>query len=169
MQGYPLPVYTVVDIDEGRLGSVYPLVRIAMPEISPAQWATYARELARRGWVLGLSGPDESLFGFLTCRVERTLRHGPVLHVDNFIVFELGRMGLGRRLLLEAAEARARKEGCAVSELRLSARGHGGDERGLAQSWSKLDYWAGDVLLMKPVELALAARAGKCPAVAIGA
>ena len=108
---------TVVDIHEGRAGSLYPLVHGAMPAVSAGQWLDYAMAAIRRGGILGLCGPDDLMFGFAVYEVRPTLTGGPLLHVGDFLVFELSRLGAGRRMLLAALEELAHLTGCAAMEL----------------------------------------------------
>jgi hypothetical protein len=144
-----MPLYSVVDIGENALDSVYPLVRTMAPEVSLEQWLDYARMAQRRGGLLGLFGPDGALFGFLAWRKETTLRRGTVLHVDKFVTFELSRAGDGRRALCEAAEALARREKCSAIDLRLGSRGYAGDAADKADGWTSLGHSLGGVIFTK--------------------
>ena len=155
-----MPLYSVVDIGENALESVYPLVRSMAPEVSLEQWMDYARMTRRRGGLLGLFGPDGALFGFLAWRKETTLRRGPVLHIDKFVTFELSRAGDGRRALCEAAEALARREDCTAIDLRLGSRGFADARAGKAEGWTSLGHSLGSVIFTKQLQVppALATR-----------
>ena len=157
-----MPLYSVVDIGENALESVYPLVRMMAPEVSLEQWLDYARMTQSRGGLLGLFGPDGSLFGFLAWRKETTLRRGTVLHVDKFATFELSRAGDGRRALCDAAEALARRENCTAVDLRLAGRGYADMATSKADGWTSLGHNLGSVIFTKP--LAPAAGQGRPPA-----
>lgn len=153
MPEYTVAGYTVVDMSADRLGSLYPLVRAAFPGTSFERWLACGREMIGRGGVLALCGSDNSPFGFLSFEVRPTLKHGRTLRVDDFVVFELGRRGDGRRALLDAVEARARMEGCSILELRSGGRGRGGDRSGKeASTWIDLGFSLEGVLVTKPIE-----------------
>lgn len=149
MQEYTVPGYTVVDMSEDGFESLYPLVRTALPDVSLSQWFGYARPIKKRGGILALVGSNETLFGFLTYRLEMTLKHGPVLRLNNFVTFELSRAGAGRRALYDAAEELARKLKCAAVELRVSGRGYNDDAWASAQTWAGLGFQLESVVLSK--------------------
>lgn len=146
-----MPLYSVVDIGENALESLYPLVRMTAPEVSLEQWLDYARTARSRGGLFGLFGPDGSLFGFLAWRKESTLRRGTVLHVDKFVTFELSRAGDGRRALYEAAEALAIRENCTAIDLRLAGRGYADLATSKADGWKSLGHKLGSVIFTKPL------------------
>ena len=153
-----MPLYSVVDIGENALESVYPLVRVMAPEVSLEQWLDYARAAQNRGGLLGLFGPDGSLFGFLAWRKETTLRRGRVLHVDKFVTFELSRAGDGRRALCQAAEELARRENCTAIDLRLGGRGYADLATSKADGWTRLGHNLGSVIFTKPLTPAAVKR-----------
>lgn len=144
-----MPQFTVVELDAGDTNLVYPLVRTVAPEISPEQWSAYARALGDRGGLLGLIGGDGEPIGFLSYRKEATLRLGPVLHIDNFVTFELNRAAPGRQALSEAAEALALRLGCAAMELRLASRGYTDDSSAKARGWVSLGHSLDAVVFTK--------------------
>ena len=135
-----MPIFSVVDMDENAFSAAYPLVRTATPEVSVEQWLDYARKVRMRGGLLGLMGPQSTLFGLLTHRGEESLRHGRIFVVDNFLTFELNRAAPGRQALCEAAEALARKQGCNAIELRLDSRGFAINASAKARIWLNLGH-----------------------------
>ena len=135
-----MPIFSVVDMDENSFSAAYPLVRTAIPDVSVEQWLDYARKIRMRGGLLGLMGPQSTLFGLLTYRAEESLRHGKIFVVDNFLTFELNRAAPGRQALCDAAEALARKQGCNAIELRLDSRGYAIDASAKARSWLNLGH-----------------------------
>ena len=152
-----MPIFSVVDIDENAFAAAYPLVRTFAPGVSAEQWSDYARKLGSEGGVLGLAGADGALFGFLSYRKGDTLRHGSVLHIDNFVTFELNHAAPGRRALCEAAETLARKQGCAAIELRLDSRGFADGGTARAQGWLNLGHRLDAVVFTKMLEVAIEA------------
>lgn len=143
--------YTVVDIGEEDLTTLYPLVWVTSPGVSLGQWLDYARAISERGGILGLFGPDGTPFGFLAYRQETTLRHGPVLRIDTIATLELTGAGAGRHALHEAAEAIARERACASLELRLQSRGYMDDQSAKARTWTILGYRADGAVFVKSV------------------
>ena len=135
-----MPIFSVVDMDENAFSAAYPLVRTAIPDVSVEQWLDYARKVRMRGGLLGLMGPQSTLFGLLTYRAEESLRHGKIFVVDNFLTFELNRAAPGRQALCDAAEALARMQGCNAIELRLDSRGYAIDASAKARSWLNLGH-----------------------------
>lgn len=146
---WTMPQFTVVELDAGKADLVYPLVRTVAPEISPKQWSAYARTLGRKGGLLGLIGADGAPIGFLSYRREMALRHGPVLHIDNFVTFEFNSAAPGRQALSEAAEALAHRLGCAAMELRLGSRGYTDDSSVKARGWASLGHSLDAVVFTK--------------------
>ena len=144
-----MPIFSVVDMDENAFSAAYPLVRTATPEVSVEQWLDYARKVRMRGGLLGLMGPQSTLFGLLTYRGEESLRHGRIFVVDNFLTFELNRAAPGRQALSDAAEALARKQGCNAIELRLDSRGFAIDRSAKARSWLDLGHTFQGVVFTK--------------------
>ena len=135
-----MPIFSVVDIDEKLFDAAYPLVRAVAPEVSAEHWLVYARKVRMRGGLLGLIGAENALFGLLTYRNVESLRRGRIFYVDNFVTFELNRAAPGRKALCEAAEALARKQGCAAVEIRLDSRGYGDGGTAKSQGWLRLGH-----------------------------
>ena len=150
-----MPIFPVVDIDEKLFDAAYPLVRTAAPGVSAEQWSAYARKARLRGGLLGLIGAGNALFGLLTYRNEENLRHGRIFHIDNFVTFELNRAAPGRRALCEAAEALARKQGCAAIEIRLDRRGCADGGTAKAEGWLTLGHSLEAVVFTKSLEVAI--------------
>jgi hypothetical protein len=156
--------YTVVDIGEEDLSTLYPLVWVTSPSVSLDQWIDYARATNERGGILGLLGPDGMPFGFLAYREEATLRHGRVLYIDNFATLELAGVGAGRRALHEAAEDIARERGCASLELRAPSRGYMDDQSSRGRTWAALGYRGDSVVFVKSLAPTSGSRAGEIQA-----
>ena len=147
-----MPIFSVVDIDEKLFDAAYPLVRTAAPGVSAEQWSAYARKVRMRGGLLGLIGAGNALFGLLTYRNEENLRHGRIFHIDDFVTFELNRAAPGRRALCEAAEALARKQGCAAIEIRLDRRGFAEGGTAKAEGWLTLGHRLEAVVFTKSLK-----------------
>ena len=152
-----MPIFSVVDIDEKLMDAAYPLIRTVAPGVSAERWSIYARQIRTRGGLLGLTGAENALFGLLTYRNEENLRHGRILHVDNFVTFELNRAAPGRKVLCEAAEALARKRGCAAIEFRLDSRGYAEGGTVKSQGWLNLGHSLDAVVLTKSLGFAIEA------------
>ena len=135
-----MPIFSVIDIGENAFSAAYPLVRTAAPGVSAEQWRDYVGKVRTRGGLLGLMGPQSTLFGLLTYRNEESLRHGRIFVVDNFLTFEFSRAAPGRQALCDAAEALARKQGCTAIELRLDSRDYAIDASAKARSWLNLGH-----------------------------
>ncbi len=151
-----MPIFSVVDMDENSFAAAYPLVRTAAPDVSAEQWQEYTAKVRMRGGLLGLMGPQGTLFGLLTYRHEASLRHGRILVVDNFLTFELNRAAPGRQALCDSAEALARKQGCAAIEYRLESRGFAIDRSAKARGWLDLGHTLDAVVFAKLLEVAIA-------------
>ena len=147
-----MPIFTVVDIDEKLFDAAYPLVRAVAPEVSAEQWLVYARKLACVGGLLGLTGADGALFGFLSYRKGNVLRHDGVLQVENFVTFELNHAAPGRLALCAAAEALARKMGCSAIEVRQDSRGYADTGTAKSQGWLNLGHSLEAVVFTKLLE-----------------
>ena len=152
-----MPIFSVVDMDENALSAAYPLIRTATPYVSAEQRLDYARKVRIRGGLLGLMGPQSTLFGLLTYRCEESLCHGRIFVVDNFLTFELNRAAPGRQALCGAAEALARKQGCNAIELRLDSRGFAIDRSAKARSWLDLGHSLESVVFTKILDSGSAA------------
>ena len=148
-----MPIFTVVDIDEKLFEAAYPLVRTVAPGVSAQQWSVYAHKVRMRGGLLGLIGAEITLIGLLTYRNDENLHHGRIFHIDNFVTFELNRAAPGRRTLCDAAEALARKQGCAAIEIRLGSRGFADGGTAKAEGWLNLGHHLEAVLFTKSLEV----------------
>lgn len=146
-----MPQFYVVDMAEDQLDAAYPLVRAIAPDVSLDQWFDYAREVRRKGGLLGVTVDGGALFGLLTYRKEKSLRRGCVLYIDNYVTFELNRAAPGRRALCEAAEALALKMGCSALEYRVGSRGYADGESAKAQGWVSLGHSLESVVFTKPL------------------
>ena len=142
-------------MDEKLFDAGYSLVRTVAPGVSAAQWSDYARKARMRGGLLGLIGAEDALFGLLTYRNEESLRHGRSFVIDNFLTFEFNRAAPGRQALCDAAEALARKQGCAAIEFRLDSRGFAIDRSSKARSWLDLGHSLEAVVFTKQLELVI--------------
>ena len=156
-----MPIFSVVDIDEKAFAAAYPLVRTAAPDVSAEQWSAYAHKVRMRGGLLGLMGPQSTLFGLLTYRNEVSLCHGRIFVVDNFLTFELNRAAPGRRALYDAAEALARMQGCKAIELRLDSRGYAIDASAKARGWLNLGHSLEAVVFTKILDAVSATDGGE--------
>ncbi|MEO5578676.1 MAG: hypothetical protein ABIR25_06465 [Sphingomicrobium sp.] len=156
-----MPIFSVVDIDENAFAAAYPLVRTAAPDVSAEQWSAYAHKVRIRGGLLGLMGPQSTLFGLLSYRNEESLHHGRIFVVDNFLTFELNRAAPGRQALRDAAEALAREQGCKAIELRLDSRGFAIDRSARARSWLNLDHTLQAVVFAKILDAGCEAKVGR--------
>lgn len=144
--------YTVVDLAEDQIDSVYPLVRASDAAIRPEQWRTYFDALRPNGGVLVLTASEGSPFGFIAYRKLERLPQGPVLEVDLFVTFELCRLGEGRRALSQAVEAIARKQKCTAVEIRLCGKGYSGTAAtAKPHRLTGLGYEPQGLLLRKPL------------------
>ena len=146
-----MPQFTVVDIAEDRFEAAYPLVRTIAPEVPFDQWLDYARDVRRKGGMLGVTVDGEALFGLLIYRKEKSLRRGCVLHIEYCVTFELIRAAPGRRALCKAAEALGLKMGCAALEYRLGSRGYADGESAKTQGWVSLGHSLESVVFTKPL------------------
>ena len=144
-----MAILTVVDIDEKLFDAAYPLIRTIAPEVSAEEWSDYAGKVRLCGGLLGLLGPDGTLFGIMTYRVEESLRRGQCLLIGDFVTFELNRAAPGRRALCSAAEALAREKGCTAIELRLDSRGYVDHSTVKAQGWASLGHSLDTVVFVK--------------------
>ena len=156
-----MPIFSVVDMDENAVSAVYPLIRTATPNVSAEQWLDYARKVRMRGGLLGLMGPQSTLFGLLTYRSEASLDHGRIFVIDNFLTFELNRAAPGRQALCAAAEALARKLGCKAIEIRLDSRGFAIDRSAKARSWLDLGHRLEAVVFVKLLDAGRVADVGE--------
>jgi len=155
-----MPLFSVVEMADDQFDSAFALVRMLTPELSLEQWLAYVETLRRRGGLLGLAAVDGSLFGFLTWRKERQLHRGCVLCIDNFVTFELDAAAPGRRALCEAAEALARRKGCAAIEYRQGSRGYVDSRSAKTKGWVSLGHELDSVVFIKPLVVHGAAMHG---------
>ena len=139
-------------MDDKLLDAAYPLVRSLAPGVSVDDWLTYARKARMRGGLLGLIGPEGTLFGMLAYRHEEHLQRGRILHVDSFITFELSRAAPGRKALCEAAEALARKHGCTAIEIRLDRGKFAEGVTARTQGWLGLGHSLESVVFVKSLD-----------------
>ena len=107
-----------------------------------------------RGGLLGLMGPQGTLFGLLTYRQEESLRNGAIVVVDTLLTFELNRAAPGRQALCDAVEALARTQGCNAIELRLDSRGYAIDSSAKARAWLNLGHSLEGVVFIKMLKVA---------------
>ena len=140
--------YTVVDLPEDRLDSVYPLVRTFNAAIRPEQWRAYFDALRPNGGVLILTAEDTP-FGFMAYRKLERLPQGLILEIDLVVTFELCRIGEGRRALSEAVEALARNQGCTALEVRLCGQGYADATAAKPCSFASLGYKLNGSILRK--------------------
>ena len=146
-----MPIFSVVDIDEKLFDAAYSLVRTAMPDVSPGQWAEFARTARNSGGLIGLTGPEGALFGFLSYRLVESLRRGRVFHVDHFVTFELSHSGPGRRALCQAVDHRAKLLGCEAVEVRLDGGGFS-FRSAKTRCWQDLGHGFHGVVFAKQLE-----------------
>ena len=147
-----MPHFTVAPLDQAQLAAAYALALSVVPDLSPEHWREFARVKQEQGGLLGLFAGGGELFGFLSYRIEESLRLGRVMRIDNFVTVELNRRAPGRRALCRAAEALAREKGCAAMELRLSSRGYVDEGSDRAQNWISLGHQLESVLFTKVLE-----------------
>ena len=146
-----MPQFTVAELRPDQLDDAYPLIRAVAPNATPAEWRAYIEDMtARGGTVLALTSGNETLHGLLTVHRQRSLRHGEILFVNNFVTFELSRSAPGRRALCAAVEDMARRTGAGAIHLLVANRGQA-EVTPVSRAWAELGYGLEGALLCKPV------------------
>lgn len=105
--------FSVAPMNQSETDQAYALVRTFAPEISRELWNAYAISQFFRGGFLLLWGPERTVFGFASYRIEQCARAGRVMLVENFVTVELRASGPGRELLAAAIARLAAETGCA--------------------------------------------------------
>lgn len=117
--------FTVKPLPAGRIDAVFPLVRAAMPGLTLAQWRQFAADAATptesaiAPGVLIVENERGYIQGFCTFRLQRDLRHGTVVAVDDLVVLDLVNGEAAAVALVHALEERARQLGCGAVQLHL--------------------------------------------------
>ena len=101
-----------------QIVQAYPLVSLFDPELTLAQWTSYASQLltekngGRTHRILTVQTPDSYIYGLSAYWLRPDLWSGSVLEIDNFAAIAMARGRTIARLLLKALENIARESGC---------------------------------------------------------
>lgn len=117
--------FVVQDLADAAVPQALPLLRATWPTIDLAAWESFAVSFRRGGpdpaaAITGLFDEAGGLCGLFASRTEPGLCHGPILGVPLFTVMDIGNSLGPVRALLDAAEAMAKKQGCAAVQIRLA-------------------------------------------------
>ncbi|HLY55308.1 MAG TPA: hypothetical protein VKS60_07105 [Stellaceae bacterium] len=92
----------------------YPLIRSALPDLSPARWIAYARRAQRSSTngIMVVRGARPFPVGLFCYRVERDLAQGRVLMAHHFVALELREASPITAALVKGLDRLARDLGC---------------------------------------------------------
>ncbi|HET9429380.1 MAG TPA: hypothetical protein VFO69_13575 [Allosphingosinicella sp.] len=154
--------FTVIHLPEDRLDEALPLVRMAAPAASAAQWRLFVGWLGRNdGGVLAAFAGDGRPHGVAAFRMEQSLSLGLALHVEPMVTFELSPSAPARAALCQALELLATARGCDNLVIATASRGYANPHGQKAAAWAGLGLNITSVALSKrlapePAELPIA-------------
>ena len=141
---------SVKHLQEGQLDAVYPLVRIAAPQLEADDWRHFARRLmAGEGGVLTVSAGDDRPYGVAVYRIDYSLRHGRTLQVELIVTFELNRQSPARAALCEMLELIALAKDCETLMLAADSKGYAASHSPKADLWAALGLDVDSVVFTK--------------------
>ena len=112
------PDFITEELTRQQIGSVYPLIREAVPTIDLPSWLRFAQQLtaSRRGGQCGIivvrRGGREFPSGLFCYRVEGDLQLGKVLIAEYFVAIDLLDSGAVLAALVEGLDALAKRLEC---------------------------------------------------------
>lgn len=118
--------FTVEELQPGAVPQALPLVRATWPEIDLAAWQDFTDAFHREpvapapAAITGLFDASGVLCGLFASRIEHHLWEGRILGIPLFTVVDIGNSPQPVRALLDAAEAKAKENGCAGMQIRLA-------------------------------------------------
>lgn len=119
--------FSVTPVAAQDVGSAHASVRAVAPEIPPDLWTAFVAN-RREGELLALKGPDGSIYGIASYRIEACARLGCVMLIDNFWTVELSRSAPGRALLTATLRRIASDQGCAEVRQTIGCGGRPADD-----------------------------------------
>jgi GNAT superfamily N-acetyltransferase len=122
------------DLADTAVPQALPLLRATWPTIDLAAWENFAGSFRCGGRepaaaITGLFDAAGGLCGLFASRTEPGLCDGRILAVPLFTVMDIGNSLDPVRALLDAAEAKAKKQGCATVQIRLASEQSGLSKR----------------------------------------
>ena len=142
--------FSVKHLQEDQFDLVYPLVRIAAPQLEVDDWRHFARRLmAGDGGILTVSAGDERPYGVAVYRVDYSLRHGRTLQVELIVTFELKRQAPARAALCEMLELIALAKDCETLMLITASKGYAASNSPKADLWATLGLDVDSVVFTK--------------------
>jgi hypothetical protein len=106
-----------------QIDQAYPLVQLALGDVSIADWRTLATKLLGSGdasGIISLQTPTGHLLGLFCFSVRHDLQLGRTLDVVNFVALPPIRADIAADLLFEEMERLGRRLGCATIGLEPS-------------------------------------------------
>ena len=114
--------FKVEQLNVGRLGDAYPLIRSAT-RVTRQRWESFGRGLiGRSGGILAATGPDGCIHGVATFRPAIDLRHGTSLDVEVMVSFELCGADRVREQLVTVLAEIAATYRCDIVNFRMPAK-----------------------------------------------
>lgn len=145
--------FSVVHLHDDRLDEAFPLVRMAAPEATPAQWRRFVGWLRDNdGGVLAAFADDPRPHGIAAFRSEQSLSQSRTLLVDPMVTFELNPSAPARAALCEALELIALAKGCEKLVIATPSRGYTDPAGPKAAAWADLGLAVTKVLLAKRLD-----------------
>jgi hypothetical protein len=110
-----------------RAAQAFPLIQIALPEVTPAVWRAFATAqmvggAARDGGILAVTDGRNYITGLCSYRVIPDLVHGRLLDARHFLAFDLLDRSLVAETLAVGIESLARERGCGAVPTQLPHR-----------------------------------------------
>ena len=141
---------SVKHLQEDQFDAVYPLVRIAAPQLEADDWRHFARRLmAGEGGVLTVSAGDERPYGVAVYRIDYSLRHGRTLQIELIVTFELKCQAPARAALCEMLELIALAKDCETLMLVTDSKGYAASHSPKADHWASLGLDVDSVIFTK--------------------
>ena len=116
--------FRIVSLSEDEAAQCLPLIRITWPDVDLEHWRRFVRSYTAqrresRSGALALRDAADYFSAMFAYRVEPDIQRGLVLAVHLFTAVDLTNSPNFARMLVSAAEAKARELGCSGIEIRL--------------------------------------------------
>jgi hypothetical protein len=153
--------FQVKPLAPDRVDATFTIAQAAVPGLTLERWRQFAANAVPPGnaatapGILVVENERGYIQGFCTYRLQRDMRHGLILAVDDLVAIDLINSDAVAAALVDALESTARRLGCSAVRLHMEESAGGTTSPVLYEFLKRSGHAVDAVRLVKPIDLVL--------------